>query len=112
MVVIRKKTNKNSLAQLLSALTKFIQLLENQNEEQAIKKLKTAEKSLRSTSTKPAAHKTALQLILATFEGDDELIAYTYSRQNSESEWGDAEELYLASTDVLSLVKRLLKTQP
>ena len=112
MVVIRKKTNKNSLAQLLSALTKFIQLLENQNEEQAIKKLKTAEKSLRSTSAKPAAQKTALQLILATFEGDDELIAYTYSRQNSEAEWGDAEELYLASTDVLSLVKRLLKTQP
>ena len=46
MVVIKKKTNQNSLTQLLAALTKFIQLLEKQEEEQAVNKLKTAEKSL------------------------------------------------------------------
>lgn len=110
MVVIKKRTNKNSLEQLLDALSKFIQLLESQGEEDAANNLKTAEKSLRSASTEPATKKAALQLILAAYEGDDELIAYTYLRQKAEAEWGDAEKLYLASTDVLSLVKRLLKT--
>ena len=113
MVVVRKKTSQNSLAQMLTALKRFIQLLENQDEEQAIKSLHTALQDLHANPPKSKKYKTALELILSTFEEEGEgLMAYTYSRKKSGENWGEAEDLYMASTDVLSLTKRLLKSLP
>lgn len=112
MVVIKKKTSKTSLAQILSALKKLIELLSNQDEEQAIADLKTAQEALTKYSSATKEYKEALEFILAAFEREEGLMDYTYSRKKAEAEWGEAEELYMASTEVLSLTKRLLKSIP
>ena len=50
----------------------------------------------------------ALHLLLECFEGDHELDAYTFQRSKGEDKWSEAAELYLASTSVKNLVKRLM----
>ncbi len=109
MSMVLKKTKQNSAGDLVSALNKFIALLEQQNEHDAIRDLQSAVGSLETSLPDSDAFQSALQLVLEAYEGDHELKAYTLRRQKQDDNWTEAEELYLASIEVLNIVKRLLK---
>ena len=52
-----------------------------------------------------AAIKEVAGTVVEAFDGDLELIAYTFTREGHE--WSEAEQLSLASSRVLSLARRL-----
>lgn len=109
MPVVRKKTKKSSAADLKSAMLKLIYLLEGQKEHDAVADLRIAITDIDKYQPQSAEFQAALQLIIEAFEGEHELNAYTFRRENDEK-WSEVEELYLASTNVLNVVRRLLKT--
>ena len=110
MTVVRKKSKKSSTADLRSAMTKLIYLLQGQKEDEAVADLRIALSDIEKYQVESAEFQAALKLINEAFEGEHELNAYTYKR-DKEDQWTEVEELYLASTSVLNLVRRLLNTQ-
>ena len=109
MTVVIKKSKKSSTADLRSAMTKLIYLLEGQKEDEAVADLRIALSDIEKYQVESAEFQAALKLIIEAFEGEHELNAYTYKR-DKEDQWTEVEELYLASTSVLNLVRRLLKS--
>lgn len=110
MVIIKKRNQKSSADELIKALSQFILLLEDQNEEEAIKDLQKAMISLEANDLNSKEVLGALNLIQEAFEGEHELEAYTIPRKEGGEAWSEAEELYLASTSVLTLLRRIRKT--
>ena len=108
MTVTKKKTRKTSTADLGSAMTKLIYLLEGQKEDEAVADLRIALADIQKHQLESAEFQAALNLIVEAFEGEHELNAYTYKR-DKEDQWTEVEELYLASTSVLNIVRRLQK---
>ncbi len=106
MAVI-KRTSKSTIDDLLKATDNFIQLLEDQNEPDAIEALRKASADLSKASDKSdaAGQREAVSAIIEAFEGEHELISYTIQRESSE--WTEVEELSQASARVLSLARRL-----
>lgn len=112
MTVVRKKKKQSSVEDLKATLAKLIYLLEGQDEDAAVKDLKIAENDLNQYDADSAEFQAALGLIMEAFEGEHELVAYTFRRDNKKDEphqWSEVEELYLASTSVINIVKRLSK---
>ena len=107
MTVI-KRDRKESSADLVVAIEKLIPMLEDQDEDDAVKDLREAGNQLRSAAPGSGDHKAAVSRIIDAFEGDHELIAYTYQRPNS-TDWSEAEELSIASSRVLNLARRMLQ---
>jgi len=107
MTVI-KRDRKESSADLVVAIEKLAPLLENQGESDAVAELRTAGSNLKKAVPGSAEHKAAVTTIVDAFEGDHELIAYTFQRPNSTG-WSEAEELSIASARVLNLARRMLQ---
>jgi hypothetical protein len=107
MTQVIKKNKQSSVQDLRKALLKLMELLEGQDELEAVEDLKRAMLDLQEGGEQSPQFKQALALINEAFEGDHNLSAYTLPRKNREGQWGEVEELYLASTGVLNLVRRL-----
>ncbi len=103
MLVI-KRDKESGTQKLVESLDKLIPLLKNQNENDACDDLEDAKKTLAKEKPGSIEHKKAIDLILAAFEDEHELMAYTYQRPDA-IEWTEREELALASSRVLSLAK-------
>jgi len=107
MSSVLKKTKKNSVADLVTALNKFIYLLEGQKEFDAVQDLRIASADIQKYQPESEEFQSAIRLLVDAYEGEHELKAYTLRRQKSESEWTEADDLYLASIEVLNLANRL-----
>jgi hypothetical protein len=108
MSVVVKRTRKNSTTELKTSLQQLIQLLEGQKEDDAVADLRIALGDIEKVQPESEEFKAAIRLVHECFEGDHELIAYTFN-QGKDGRWSEVEELYLASTTVFNLVKRLNK---
>ena len=105
MTVI-KRTAANSVKDLLNAIDTLCPLLLDQKEGEAVDQLQEASRALSGSEQGTAEFKEAVGKIVDAFEGDHELIAYTFQRENPKGEWTLVEELNEASSRVLSLAKR------
>ena len=110
MTGVVKRSKSSSLDDLRKQLLSLIHLLEEQNEDAAVSDLRIALSDLQKYTPDSNESAAALALLLEAFEGEHELIAYTYKREKQEAgQWTDIDRLYLASTGVLTLVKRLMR---
>jgi tRNA U38,U39,U40 pseudouridine synthase TruA len=107
MTEVIKKNKQNSVNDLRKSLNKLIVLLEEQDEDAAAADLKLALQAIESSPEGSPKFVEALKQIADAYEGEHDLAAYTLARNNRQGQWGDVEELYLASTGVLNLVRRL-----
>jgi hypothetical protein len=106
MMVTKKKDKKNSVSDLVEALNKFIYLLEGQKEDEAAEDLRIACRELQNYLPGSSEFTTAINLIHEAFEGEHDLKVYTIRRERADDGWSEAEELYLASINVLNLARR------
>jgi hypothetical protein len=106
MTVI-KRTPKDTASDLIQSIDALVPLLRDQKEVAAADDLSRAAKSLKAAKPNSPEQKKAVALIVDCFEGDHELVSYTYQRENSKNEWTEAEELSQASARVLSLARRM-----
>ncbi len=111
MSSVLKKTKQTSANDLVNALDKFMTLLEGQKEFDAVRDLKTVRGNLQKFQHDSEEFQSALKDLLETYDGDHELRAYTLRRKKADDDWTEAEELYLASIEVLNLVNRLSKSE-
>lgn len=106
MTVIRRKP-QDSCSDLISAIDALVPLLKDQKEHEAAEVLAEAAKDLKDAKPNSGGQKEAIDKIIDAFEGDHELIAYTFQRENSSNQWTEVEELSQASARVLSLARRM-----
>lgn len=106
MTVIKRERG-DSIKHLLTAIEKFVDLLKGQKEDEAIEALNVCSKGLINPDIDSKKQKEILNNIIDAFEGDLELISYTYQREGNQ--WTEVEELSNASSRVLSLVRRMLR---
>ncbi len=111
MPTVLKKTKMNSVSDLVAALNKFIFLLEGQKEFDAVEDLKSVVADLEKSPPDSVEFQTAIEEIIEAYDGEHELQAYTLRRQKADDDWTEAEELYLASIEVLNLAKRFSKQE-
>ena len=107
MAVVRKKDKQSSAKDLKTALNRLIGLLHEQGEDEAVSDLRIAMQNLMQYPHGSREFNSGLSLITEAFEGDHELKAYTFQRDKQNDQWSDADDLFLASTSVISLVRRL-----
>lgn len=105
MTVI-KRTRQDSSADLINAIEALIPFLKDQKEHDAAAALVDAANKLRDSTPKSSDQKEAVAAIIDAFEGDHELISYTFQRDNG-GQWTEVEELSQASARVLSLARRM-----
>ncbi len=111
MSSVLKKTRKNSVTDLVAALHKFVHLLEGQKEFDAIKDLKLVSADIQKHQPEAEEFQAAIRLLLEAYDGEHELKAYTLRRQKPDNEWTTADDLYLASIEVLNLANRLSEVE-
>ena len=109
MNTTKKKTQQDTHSDLLTALLQFIDLLEGQKEADAVRDLRQASEELAKHDPAAEEYKAALAVVLESFTGEHELDAYTLPGE-SHGNWSERDDLYLASSKVLNLVKRLVKS--
>jgi hypothetical protein len=105
MTVI-KRDRQTTAGEFIKAIEQFVVLLRTQGEDDAIKALNSAAAQLGTCSPTSKEFRHAISLVIAAFEGDHELSAYTLTRKSVDT-WTDADDLSLASAKVLSMAKRL-----
>jgi hypothetical protein len=106
MTVI-KRNRQDSCADLVGAIESLVPLLKDQKEGEAADALLGAVEELRDAKAGSAQQKSAIEKVIDAFEGDHELISYTYQRESSGGQWTEVEELCQASARVLSLARRM-----
>jgi hypothetical protein len=106
MTVI-KRSRSDSTADLIAAIDALIPLLKDQNDKDATADLAEAAGALKGAKPGSEGHKAAVAKIIDCFEGDHELIAYTFQRESSAGQWTEIEELSQASARVISLARRM-----
>lgn len=109
MSSVLKKTKQSSVNDLVAALNKFMELLKGQKELDAVKDLNAVSADLQKFPPDSDEFQSALKLLLEAYDGDHELRAYTLRRKKADDDWTEAEDLYLASIEVLNLANRLSK---
>ncbi len=102
-----KRNKQNSVSDLCKFLGKLIELLREQKELDAVVDLEKALAILAKHDEKSSQFKQALAIIQDAFEGEHDLGAYALLRKDRQGQWGEVEELYLASSTVMNLVRRL-----
>ena len=106
MTIVKKRKASSSQVDLQKALKQFINLLEGQDETEAAQDLQGAFKLCQKGSKEDL--KKALHIIEEAFGDEHELEAYTVpSKDGGSGEWTEREALYLSSTNVLNLTKRI-----
>ena len=112
MQIVKKRNAKSSRDRLVSSMERFIELLKEQKEDKAIEDLKRALTELKKYDTTHSINlKEALELILATFNGEHELNVYMSPSKKEKTSWNIREELYIVSTEVFSIANRMLQTE-
>jgi hypothetical protein len=106
MTVI-KRSRQDSATDLIAAIETLIPLLEDQDEGEAAKALAAANAQLQKAKAGSSEYKAAIAAIVDAFEGEHELMAYTFQRDNAAGQWTAAEVLSQASARVLSLARRI-----
>lgn len=106
MTVI-KRNRQDSCADLVAAIESLVPLLKDQKENEAADDLLGAVGELRGAKAGSTQQKDAVAKVLDAFEGDHELISYTFQRESSAGQWTEVEELCQASARVLSLARRM-----
>ena len=109
MSSVLKKTKQSSVNDLVTALDKFMDLLKGQKELDAVADLKIVSADLQKYQPDDNEFQSAIKLLLEAYDGDHELRAYTLRRKKADDDWTEAEDLYLASIEVLNLANRLTK---
>lgn len=107
MAIVKKKNRMTSAQDLIQALQRFIELLVNQHEDDAVADLRSASQMIQENQPSSEEFGAGIKKILDAFDGEHELQAYTLRREKEESQWTEAEELYLTSANVLNLARRL-----
>src|SRR5687767_9677657 len=105
MTVIKRSRDDTS-TDLVAAITTLIPFLRDQKENDAADDLEKSAALLKKAKIGTKEHKEAVAAIIDAFEGDHELIAYTFQRENS-NQWTEIEELSQVSARVLSLARRM-----
>ena len=109
-MTIRIRKPQNSMQELCSALERFCTQLETQKELAAVAQLREILAQLKNQSVVGGSlQEEAIEAIVEAFEGEHELAAYTLHKNKDPEIWTEADELYLASTEVWNLVRRLRK---
>lgn len=111
MSSVLKKTKQSSVNDLVTALDKFMDLLKGQKEMDAVEDLQVVSADLQKFQPDDQEFQAALKQLLEAYDGDHELRAYTLRRKKADDDWTEAEELYLASIEVLNLANRLTKVE-
>lgn len=106
MTVI-KRSKKSTSSDLIQAIEHLTPFLRDQKETEAADVLDAAAAKLKEASPGSAEHKEAVAEIVEAFEGEHELMAYTFQRENAENQWTEAEELSQASARVITLARRM-----
>ena len=106
MTLIKRSQTDNAKA-LIQAIESLTPLLRAQKENDAADDLDGAAKALVDVDPGSSQLKETVALIIDAFEGDHELMPYTFQREGSKGEWTEAEELSEASNRVLSLARRM-----
>ena len=106
MTVI-KRTKANSSADLIKAIEELIPLLKDQKELDACEVLVGACDGLKKNELGSSGQKEAVAAVIDAFEGDHELNAYTFLREDSAGKWTEVEMLAHASSRVISLARRM-----
>jgi hypothetical protein len=106
MTVI-KRNRQDSCADLVAAIETLIPLLRDQKEGEAADDLVGAVDELKKAKAASPQQKAAVAKVLDAFEGDHELISYTFQRESSAGQWTEVEELSQASARVLALARRM-----
>lgn len=104
---IIKRSRSDSTSDLVSAITALVPLLQDQKEKEAAQELEQASADLVKAVPGSAEHKAAISMVIEAFEGDHELIAYTFHRGSSAGQWTEVEQLAEASSRVISLARRM-----
>lgn len=104
MTVIKRDRNSTN-TDLIIAIEKLTGYLLKQDEDDAVNALNEATGLLRRHQPGTAEHRRAIDLIIDAFEGEHELMAYTFQRDTKE--WTEVEELSNASSRVISLARRM-----
>lgn len=105
MTVI-KRSRQDTSSDLVQAIQELVPYLKDQKEHEAAESLVEAAEALKKAKSGSDAAKQAVAQIIDAFEGDHELISYTYQRDNG-GQWTEVEELSQASARVLSLARRM-----
>ncbi len=106
MTLIKRSQTDNAKA-LIQAIESLTPLLRDQKENDAADDLDSAAKALVGAAPGSSQLKETIALIIDAFEGDHELMPYTFQREGAKGEWTEAEELSEASNRVLSLARRM-----
>lgn len=104
---IIKRSRSDSTSDLIAAIRALIPLLQDQKENEAAQDLKEAAELLGKGSPGSDEHQAAVRIVVDAFEGDHELISYTYHREGSAGQWTEVEQLAEASSRVISLARRM-----
>ncbi len=107
LMTVIKRNRQDSCADLVAAIESLVPLLKDQKEAEAAGVLVEAIEELRGAQAGSADQKTAVAKVLDAFEGDHELISYTFQRESSAGQWTEVEELCQASARVLALARRM-----
>lgn len=107
MMTVIKRNRQDSNADLIAALDELMPLLKSQKEDEAIEVLIASAEILKESKVGTPKQKEAIDKIIDAFEGDHELIAYTFQRDNPKNEWTLVEQLSQSSSRVLSLARRM-----
>lgn len=105
LMSVIKRARSTTHKDLIEALDRFLPLLEGQDEDEAVTELSACKQQLETGS--PDEQQAALGRVVESFDGDLELIAYTFQREGDQ--WTEVEELSHVSSRVLSLARRLLR---
>lgn len=106
--VIRKKA-ESSADDLLNSLDHFMELLATQDEEAAIAALREARDTIQTSAPGSEKFNESVLAVIDAFDGEHELNAYTLHKSEAGGEWSIAEELYLASVQVLNHANRFVR---
>jgi hypothetical protein len=106
-MTIIKRSRSDSTSDLVSAITALVPLLQDQKEKEAAQELLEASTDLAKATPGSAEHKAAIAKVIEAFEGDHELLAYTFQRGSSAGQWTEVEQLAEASSRVISLARRM-----
>src|SRR5687768_619702 len=105
MTVIKRDRSASS-KDLQTAIQEFIDLLSDQNEEDAIAALKQANQLLNGAKPGDAKHKQALEVLNDAFYDTHELCAYIIEKPKGD-EWTLVDQLSQGASRVAALLKRL-----
>lgn len=105
-MTVLKRSQSDSVKALIDSIQTLTPLLRDQKEHDAADALDDAAKNLNGATPGSDQLKEAVSTIIDAFEGDHELIAYTFHRESS-GQWTEAEQLSEASNRVLALARRM-----